>query len=115
MKALVRRGLASDLAARLTLLELEASYTAGVSALHKSQKLPRTELTDDETAHLVHQELESQLLGRIRQLRVAATKNFVILSGSCGSYYTKQLAQHVAMELLGTERLINNIAVLPPK
>jgi hypothetical protein len=115
MKALVRRGLAGEIASKLSRLEVEASYTAGITALHKSQKLPRAELTDEETALLVRQELETQLLGRIRQLRVSATPHFVILAGSCSSYYTKQLAQHVAMELLGTERLVNNIAVLPPK
>lgn len=115
MKALVRRGLAGEIASRLSCLEVEASCTAGIAALQKSQKLPRAELTDDEIASLVRQELETQLLGRIRHLRVSATSNFVILAGSCSSYYTKQLAQHVAMELLGTERLINNIDVLPPK
>lgn len=115
MKALVRRGLASELAARLTLLEVEASYAAGISSLQNSQEHLRSELASQALAQRVLEELESQLLGRIRQLRVTASPKFVILTGSCSSYYTKQLAQHVAMELLGEERLVNNIAVLPAK
>ncbi len=115
MKALVRRGLASDLAARFTLMELEASYVAGIASLHNSHEHLRAELAGQEIAQRVREELEAQLPGRIRQLRVTASEKFVLLSGSCVSYYTKQLAQHVAMELLGTERLVNNIAVLPAK
>lgn len=115
MKALVRRGPASELANRLTLLEVEASYAAGISSLQNSHEHLRSELIGQETAQRVRDELESQLPGRVRQLRVSATDKFVVLAGSCGSYYTKQLAQHVAMELLGDERLVNNIVVLPAK
>jgi hypothetical protein len=115
MNALVRRGLASDLTTRLTLLEVEASYAAGIAALQNSHGHLRSELAGQEIAQRVRGELESQLLGRIRQLRVSATDKFVILTGSCNSYYTKQLAQHVAMELLDCEHLVNNIAVLPAK
>ena len=115
MKALVRHGLASELAARLSMLEVESSYAAGVSSLQSSHEHLRSELAGQDLAQRVLEELESQLLGRIRQLRVTASPKFVILSGSCSSYYTKQLAQHVAMELLEGERLVNNIAVLPAK
>ncbi len=115
MKALVRRGLTNELVARLALLEVESSYAAGITALQNSREQLRLELASQELSQRVLEQLESQLLGRIRQLRVTASDKSVILSGSCGSYYTKQLAQHVAMELLGNERLVNNIAVLPAK
>lgn len=115
MKALVRCGPAIDLATQLSLLEIEASYTAGIAALQNPHLHLHAELAGEEIAHRVREHLEAQLPGRIRQLRVSATKKFVILSGSCGSYHTKQLAQHAAMELLDSERLVNDIAVLPPK
>jgi hypothetical protein len=115
MEALVRRGSATDLAMQLSLQEVEASYAAGIALLEKPQAQVQAELAGAEVARRVRDQLEAQLPGRIRQLRVSATEKFVILSGSCGSYHTKQLAQHVAMELLQTERLINDIAVLAPK
>lgn len=115
MKALVRRGIATDHAAQLSLQEIEASYSAGLALLEKPHSQVQAELASEEVARRVRDDLETQLPGRIRQLRVSATEKFVILSGSCGSYHTKQLAQHVAMELLTEQRLINDIAVIPPK
>ena len=115
MKALIGRTPATDLASQLSELEVEASYTAGIALLEKPQSQLRAEQLAAETAERVRAELELQLPGRVRQLRVSATDKFVILSGSCGTYHTKQLAQHVAMELLHSQRLINDIAVLPPR
>lgn len=121
MKALVRRSPATDLALQLSLREqlflqeTEASYAAGLALLEKPRALVQAEIACEETARRVRDELEAQLPGRIRQLRVSATEKFVILSGSCGSYHTKQLAQHAAMELLDTQRLVNDIAVVVPK
>lgn len=115
MKSLVARGPVSDLAARITQLELEASYAAGIATLQNSHESLRDHILGQEVAQRVREKLEAQLPGRIRQLRVSATEKFVLLTGSCVSYYTKQLAQHVAMELLGKARLINKIAVLPSK
>jgi osmotically-inducible protein OsmY len=115
MKALIGPGPSTDLATQLSLQEVEASYSAGISLIKKPRANLYAELALEEMARRVRNELEVQLLGRIRQLRVSATEKFVILTGSCGSYHTKQLAQHVAMELLSSERLINDIAVLPRK
>ena len=55
--------------------------------------------------------IESRLPGRVRQLTVYMTDNAVVLAGQCSTFYTKQLAQHVAMGVLEYERLINNIDV----
>lgn len=115
MNALVRRGMATDLAVQHSLREVDASYVAGLALLDKPRVLLQAEIASEEIARRVRDELEAQLPGRIRQLRVSATAKFVILSGSCGSYHTKQLAQHAAMELLGSVRLINDIAVVVPK
>src|SRR5690606_15225940 len=102
-------------ATQLSLLEVEASYTVGASPLKKPQARIDAELAYKKTPRTVRDSIDAQLPGRIRQLRVSASEKFVILSGSCNSYHTKQLAQHVAMELLQGQRLINDIAVFPPK
>jgi osmotically-inducible protein OsmY len=115
MKTLVRRSLAADLTQQLSLREIEASYAAGLALMEKPQALLQAEIASEEIAQRVRDELEAQLPGRIRQLRVSATEKFVILSGACNSYHTKQLAQHAAMELLDSERLINDITVSAPK
>jgi hypothetical protein len=79
-----------------------------------------TNSTKDETdcqdliLRILHR-IETRLPGRIRQLAVCSSKNAIVLSGRCSTYYTKQVAQHVAMGVLEYERLINNIDVDLPK
>ncbi|MCG8448608.1 MAG: BON domain-containing protein [Pirellulales bacterium] len=68
--------------------------------------LERVQLTE-----LVQRRIEARLPGRIRNFSVFATENAVMLTGECSTFYTKQLAQHVAMAVLEYERLINNIEV----
>jgi len=63
----------------------------------------------------VRERLEARLPGRIRGLAVYATENAIVLSGQCSTFYTKQLAQHVAMGVLEYEQLVNNIDVLPAR
>lgn len=115
MNALVHYDPAVQHAAGLSLLEVEASYTVGVSPLENPQARLEAERAYQEIARIVRDEIGAQLPGRIRQLRVSASEKFVILSGACSSFHTKQLAQHVAMELLDGQRLINDITVFPPK
>jgi hypothetical protein len=55
--------------------------------------------------------IETRLPSRIRHLTATATDNAIVLSGECSTFYTKQLAQHVAMGVLEYEKLINNISV----
>ena len=47
----------------------------------------------------------------VHDLAVQVTKEGIVLTGSCSTYYTKQLAQHAAMTLLAHERLVNDIEV----
>lgn len=84
--------------------------------------LAATEVPHDEsesdrrrTALCILHRIESRLPGRIRQLAVLAAENAIVLSGSCNTYYTKQVAQHTAMGVLEYDRLINNISVCTPK
>ncbi len=92
--------------------EFEASFVAGVSTLENPHRQLRTGLVGDEVAQLVREQLDFHLPGRIRQLKVSVAENSIVLTGACSSYYTKQLAQHVAMEVLTYERLVNQLAVL---
>ena len=59
----------------------------------------------------IQQRIESRLQGRVRNLRVRAYGDLVILDGQCATYYTKQLAQHAAMGILEDEQLENAIVV----
>lgn len=115
MNALVHYDPAVQHTDRHSMLEVEASYTVGASTLEKPQARLEADLAYQQIARTVRDEIGAQLSGRIRQLRVSASEKFVILSGSCSSFHTKQLAQHLAMELLSGQRLINDIAVYPPK
>jgi hypothetical protein len=48
---------------------------------------------------------------KVRELRVEVVEEGIVLSGRCGTYYCKQLAQHAAMPLVQNEALINRIEV----
>ncbi len=47
----------------------------------------------------------------VRDLRVESRDHEVILTGRCRTYYTKQIAQHVAMEAAVGWSLVNRIEV----
>ncbi len=66
---------------------------------------------DLELANKILARIESRLPGRLRELTVFSTENAVVLTGQCCTFYTKQLAQHIAMGVLEYEQLINNIEV----
>ena len=59
--------------------------------------------------------IEARIPGRIRNLAVSSSGRAIVLSGSCHTYYSKQMAQHTARGLMEHDRLINKIEVLPAK
>ena len=59
----------------------------------------------------IRQRIETRLQGRVRNLKVRAYGDVVILEGQCATYYSKQLAQHAAMGVLEDEHLENAIVV----
>ena len=67
--------------------------------------------SDLELSATILARIESRLPGRLRHLSVRITENAVVLTGQCCTFYTKQLAQHIAMGVLEHEQLINNIDV----
>ncbi len=61
---------------------------------------------------LILQRIHTRLPGRVRDLIVCITDDLVELTGECRTYYTKQMAQHVAMGVLDYQQLVNNINVV---
>lgn len=59
-------------------------------------------------------EIRQRTGGRVRNLRVFRTADSLVLTGTSGSFYAKQLAQHAALELAPSARLINDIVVGDP-
>ena len=55
--------------------------------------------------------LQARLGSRVRQLRVVYRNDGVILQGSARTYYAKQLAQHLVMEITKLLILANEIEV----
>ena len=48
---------------------------------------------------------------KVRELKVVIARDGIHLTGRCGSYYCKQLAQTAAMAIAGKEPLYNRIEV----
>lgn len=49
---------------------------------------------------------------RVKDLRVEVTRQGVLLTGRCKTYYAKQQAQHAAMRVPGGNPLTNRIEVV---
>ena len=47
----------------------------------------------------------------VQEMCVTLEDGKVVLSGHCRTFYTKKLAQHAAMKVLGTDELVNDIRV----
>jgi len=64
-----------------------------------------------ELGELILQRIQTRIPGRVRNLTVRITDDSVELTGTCRTYYTKQMAQHAAMGVLDYQQLVNNINV----
>ncbi len=56
--------------------------------------------------------VRGRLIGRVIDLRLLLRDNGLVLQGSAHSYFAKQLAQHLVMEVTPTLLLANEIKVL---
>lgn len=73
--------------------------------------------SQESLAERIRARILARLGSRIRQLEVVVSDQLVCLKGECSTYYTKQLAQHVALGVIEDETLENRIEVgvpLPP-
>ncbi len=73
--------------------------------------LPETVEEAEELAASVEKAVQRETGRRIRDLTVEVSRDGVRLRGHCATYYCKQLAQHAAMAVPGSDRLINSIEV----
>jgi osmotically-inducible protein OsmY len=81
-------------------------------AVRKSRSyLPETQQEAAELAALIEKAIDHETDRGIRGLSVAIEDGGILLSGHCESFYHKQLAQHAAMAISGSERLVNGIEV----
>ncbi len=73
----------------------------------------KTTLVDEERQAEEHLEaaMQNRLSGRVRDLRIIVRDGGIVLQGWAATYYAKQLAQHVAMEMAQRPILANDIEV----
>jgi hypothetical protein len=60
----------------------------------------------------VAQALRRSALPPLRRIDVEESDSAVVLTGTVGSYYLKQLAQEAVMPLLGGRKLLNQVEVV---
>ena len=92
-----------------------------MKAMHGDQLSPGSETAErlasgsamctDALADRIRHRIEVRLPGRIRGLTVVVIGEEVELGGRCATFYSKQLAQHVAMGVIDHQRLVNSIEV----
>ena len=64
-----------------------------------------------EMVHRAATRLRMRLGRTIQDLQISPHEDGVVLSGRADTYYAKQLAQHVAMEIFGHASVANEIDV----
>ena len=83
--------------------------------MRKRQKfadvLPETLEEAEELAASIERAVQLETGHGIADLTVEVSPRGIRLRGRCTTYYTKQLAQHAAMNTPGGDRLTNNIEV----
>jgi hypothetical protein len=60
----------------------------------------------------VEAHVQSRLIGRVRDLRLEALEQGIVLRGRALTYHVKQLAQHAVMEASGLPIVANEIEVI---
>jgi len=73
--------------------------------------VPESEIQSQMFALRIRRSILRVAPGRIRELTVDVRRRTIVLHGRCNSYYCKQLAQTVAMELAQGEHVENHIEV----
>lgn len=73
--------------------------------------LPETLEEAEELATSIERAVQQETGRAVADLTVEVGPQGVRLKGHCESYYTKQLAQHAAMQFRGGDKLVNSIEV----
>lgn len=89
--------------------------TPAVSALpHREELLPRPATMtaeDEKLAARIERAVRRGTSDKVRELRVEIAWDGIHLTGRCGTFYCKQLAQEAALALTGKRQLYNCIEV----
>ena len=72
---------------------------------------PETLEEAEELAASIEKAVQMETGRGVADLSVEVSPQGIHLRGRCTTYYTKQLAQHAAMNIPGGDRLINSIEV----
>jgi hypothetical protein len=73
--------------------------------------LPATPADSEKLAASIERAVRRETGGGVEDLHVEVGRNSVVLYGRCGTFYTKQKAQHAAMEVSVGRQLTNCIEV----
>jgi hypothetical protein len=73
--------------------------------------LPETLEEAEELAASIERAVQQETGRGVDDLLVEVSPQGICLKGRCSTYYTKQLAQHAAMNIPGGDRLVNHIEV----
>jgi hypothetical protein len=73
--------------------------------------LPETLAEAERLAASIERAVWEETGGGVRDLRVEVSRQGVLLTGRCETYYTKQKAQHAAMTVHSRRQLTNRIQV----
>jgi hypothetical protein len=91
---------------------MEDDLTWQVAARKSRSYLPETQEEAAELVALIEMAIEQETGRGVRDLSVTVEGEGIILAGNCESFYHKQLAQHAAMSISGSDSLVNGIEVL---
>ncbi len=90
---------------------MEDLRTWAGTSLDFVEVLPETLEEAEELAASIERAVQVGTGHGVADLTVQVGPEGILLKGRCASYYTKQLAQHAAMNMPGGERLTNSIEV----
>jgi hypothetical protein len=92
-------------------IAMESMRSAAVTMHNFVGVLPETVEEAEELAASIEEAVQRETGRAVDDLMVVINPQGILLRGRCTSFYTKQLAQHAAMNVPGGNRLVNSIEV----
>jgi len=86
-------------------------FEAGSGSSGFDAVLPETLAEAERLAASIERAVQRETGRAVRNLTVEVSRDGVLLKGRCETFYCKQLAQHAAMAVPGSDRLTNAIEV----
>lgn len=89
----------------------DPSPEAAVASPGVDGVLPETLAEAEQLAASIERAVQRETGRGVRDLSVEINPNGILLKGRCTTYYCKQLAQHAAMTVPGSDQVTNSIEV----